>query len=112
MCSRPTQGSSDCIGVWNGDDSARTCGNCGHVKPAVPDRVLGLGPLHGEVRGGGGRIEDDARGGSVRVTETLPLRRRRQFSILKELPNLRSLDEFPLTAPEIDPQVHVSIGGR
>ena len=42
------------------------------------------------------------------MSEALSLRRRRQFSILKELPNLRSLDEFPLTDPEIDPQVHVS----
>ena len=42
------------------------------------------------------------------MSEAVSLRRRRQFSILKELPNLRSLDEFPLTDPEIDPQVHVS----
>lgn len=42
------------------------------------------------------------------MTEVLPLARRRQFHLFKELPKLRAYDEFPLTSPSIDPQLHVS----
>lgn len=42
------------------------------------------------------------------MTELLPLKRGRTFQIFKELPKLSAYDEFPLTAPSIDPQLHVS----
>lgn len=46
------------------------------------------------------------------MTGTLPLRRKRQFFIFREIAKLGPYDEFPMTAPEIDPQIHLSRNDR
>lgn len=46
------------------------------------------------------------------MTRTLPLRRKRQFLIFREIGKLGPFDEFPMLSPEIDPQVHLSRNDR